>query len=171
MRGASLQGMAKDRERAMAKELFMKGKSNKSIAKLVNVGEKTITSWDQKYGWKKQREAKLSSHKTQIENVRELLGTLITERLTIQDDIEVAKQNGDTEKESELRKKVNGIANEVAHYNKTLAALDKENKVPLTVYIQVMEEIFKDLQRKHPKIYTQTLDFQDEHINRISLKY
>ncbi len=106
-----------------------------------------------------------------MENLRKLLGTLTSERLELQNEIERAKQSNDLELEGDLRKKANGMANEVAHYNKTLEQLDRENKIPLVVYIEVMDEIFHDLQRAHPKLYTKTIDFQENHLTKVSKKY
>ena len=54
-------------------------------------------------------------------------------------------------------------------WNKTLENFDKENKVSLSNYIHVMEEVFKDLLAFDSKLYKDTLDFQDQHINKVSI--
>lgn len=162
-------GMAKDKERATAKALFLQGKNQKDIAGLVGVQEKTIGNWVNKHGWKQQLDAKLNGSKSRIENLKNLIGVLTEERLKIEDDVKI--HEGNTEKIGELRKRGNQIANEVAMYSKALQQLDEKNKVPLAVYLEIMDEIFKDLNKRYPRIFMQTLDFQDEHINTVSLKY
>lgn len=161
--------MAKDKERATAKALFLQGKNQKEIAGLVGVQEKTIGNWVAKYAWKQQLDAKLNGNKSRIDNLKNLIGVLTEERLQIESDVKL--HEGDTEKVGELRKRGNQIANEVAMYSKALQQLDDNNKVPLAVYLDIMDAIFKDMNKRYPKLFMQTLDFQDEHINTVSLKY
>jgi len=105
--------MAKDKERATAKALFMKGKPQKDIAHLVNVQEKTINSWCKKYGWKQQLEAKLNGNNSRIENLKVLIGSITEDRLKLREDIQEAEAAGDNDALQALTKKVNQHANEV----------------------------------------------------------
>ncbi|MEH6405756.1 MAG: YfeC-like transcriptional regulator, partial [Leeuwenhoekiella sp.] len=72
--------MAKDRERRLAEDLYVKQrKTAKETANLLGVTEKTIGVWVDKYGWKDRRSAAISSVKSGIENINELIN-IYTER-------------------------------------------------------------------------------------------
>ena len=163
--------MAKDKERATAKALFMKGKAQKDIAQIVNVQEKTINTWCRQFGWKQQLDAKLNGNNSRIENLKILIGSITEDRLQLRDDIKLAEQAGDNDSLQALTKKVNQHANEVAMYSKALEQLDQDKKIPLTVYIDVMDKIFADMQKTNPKLFMDLIEFQEEHINKVSLKY
>jgi len=163
--------MAKDKERATAKALFLQGKAQKEIARIVNVQEKTINTWCRQHGWKQQLEAKLNGNNSRVENLKILIGAITEDRLKLRDEIQAAEKAGDNEELQKLTKKVNQHANEVAMYSKALEQLDQDKKIPLTVYIDVMDRIFGDLQKSNPRLFMDLIEFQEEHINKISLKY
>jgi len=163
--------MAKDKERATAKALFLQGRNQKEIASIVGVQEKTVNQWCKNYGWKQQLDAKLNGNKERVDNLKKLIGVFTDERLELVDKIKEAEKAADKELLAEYTKRANQIANEVAMYSKALENLDQDKKIPLTVYLDVMDQIFHDLQKRYPKIYMQLVDFQDEHINGVSLKY
>jgi hypothetical protein len=163
--------MAKDKERATAKALFLQGKSQKDIAGIVKTQEKTINNWCRRYGWKQQLEAKLNGNKSRSENIKRLIGVFTEERLGLVEKISEAENASDTEALAKHTKRANQIANEVAMYSKALESLDEDKKIPLTVYLDVMDRIFKDLQKQHPRLYMELVDFQENHINAIALKY
>ena len=162
--------MAKAEARILAKELFFKFSTQKEIARICKVQEKTIGTWVVKYGWKKERDARFNSGKNQIQQIKSLIGILTEERIALIRKIEEAKIANNTENQKDLQKRANEIADEVSKYNKTLVTLDKENRISLSVYIDVMESIFSSIQRFNPKIYMELLTFQEEHLSEISLK-
>lgn len=162
--------MAKSNERRVAKELFLQGKYQNEIARLVSVQEKTISDWVKKYGWVEERDARFNSAKTQIKALKDLIGKLTEQRLKLVREMEEATNEADSERLSELQKKANTIADEVAKYNKALISLDKNNRISLAVYIDVMDSIFRAVQQYDSKLYMKLLDFQEQHLSDISKK-
>lgn len=162
--------MAKTQERILAKELFFQFKLQNEIARIVGVQEKTIGDWIKKFGWNKERDARFNGSKNQIQQIKNLIGTLTEERISLIRQIEDSRQLNNVEETKKLQKRANEIADEVSKYNKTLLTLDKENRISLAVYLDVMESIFKGIQKHNPKLYMQLLSFQEEHLSEISLK-
>ncbi len=162
--------MAKDKERRLAKELFLQGKKQKEIARLARVQEKTVGEWVKKYGWREERDARFNSAKSHTESLKKLIGKLTERRLDLIRSMDKAQQENDDYKYDALQSKANTLADEVSKYNKALQSLDKENRISLAVYIDVMESIFKSVQVYDSKLYMQLLDFQDEHLTEVSLK-
>lgn len=162
--------MAKTTEKRTAKELFLKGTSQKEIAAIVKVQEKTISHWVKVGGWREERDARFNSSKNQIKQIKGLIAQLTERRINLIKLSDKAKEDQDLETLETLQKEANRISAEVANYNKTLTNLDKENRISLGVYIDVMQTIFKALQIHNQDLYMKTLDFQDEHITETSLK-
>lgn len=162
--------MAKTQERILAKELFFQFKLQNEIARIVGVQEKTIGDWIKKYGWKKERDARFNGSNNQIAQIKKLIGILTEERIALIREIEDSKHLKNVDETKALQKRANEIADEVSKYNKTLLTLDKENRISLSVYLDVMESIFKSIQKYNPKLYMQLLTFQEEHLSEISLK-
>ncbi|MCI2229576.1 hypothetical protein MC378_10390 [Polaribacter sp. MSW13] len=162
--------MAKTQERILAKELFFQFKLQKEIARIVGVQEKTIGDWIKKYSWKKERDARFNGTKNQIQQIKKLIGILTEERINLIREIEDSKHLNNTEETKQLQKRANEIADEVSKYNKTLLTLDKENRISLAVYLDVMESLFKAIQLYSPKLYMELLTFQEEHLSEISSK-
>lgn len=163
--------MAKTQERKAAKEFYIKGKDQKDIARLVGVAEKTISQWVLKYGWKGERDARLNGSKNRINSIKEVIGKLTDQRLDLFEKAKTAQDDGDKEESLSLSKQAASIADEISKYNKTLENLDDKNRMSLSTYLEVMDDIFNQLHKKHPKLYLQLLDFQEEHLSHISSKY
>lgn len=163
--------MAKHNERRLAKEHFLKSKlTQKEIAQIVGIQEKTLTEWIKKFGWKEERDALFNSAKNQIKNLKNLISKLTDQRLELINEIDKADEAGDFEKSIELQAKANRLSSEVANYNKALLSLDKESKISLAVYLEVMNDIFKGIQNYDSKIYMSLIDFQEEWLAQTSLK-
>jgi hypothetical protein len=162
--------MAKTQERILAKELFFQFKNQNEIARIVSVQEKTIGDWIKKFGWKKERDARFNGSKNQINSIKKLIGILTDERIALIREIDESKHLKQPEETKKLQKRANEIADEVSKYNKTLLTLDKENRISLAVYLDVMEDLFKSIQKFNPKIYMQLLTFQEEHLTAIYIK-
>jgi len=163
--------MAKDNERKLAKQLFLQGKTQKEIAALVSVQEKTIGDWVKKYGWKSEREARFGSTKKQIENIKAIISAISEERLKIHKDLQKAKGNSDKDEIERLQKEAAVLDDGVSKWNKTLENMDKENRISLATHIEVMELIFQDLQNHNPKLFLKTLDFQETYLSKIASRY
>ncbi len=163
--------MAKDTERKLARQLYMKGKMQKEIALTVGVQEKTVSGWVNKYNWKSEREARFSSSKKQIRNIKNIISTMAEERLQIHNDLQKAKANNNKNEVERLQKEAAIIDDGVSKWNKTLENLDKENRISLATRIDVLEDIFKDLQEYDAKLFLKTLDFQEHYLAQIASKY
>jgi len=160
--------MAKDKERILAKELYLLGKTGKEIAEHIGVTEKTVSRWVQKYGWREIRNAKLHGIQAKIDNIKQILEDLAEE--TVQINRQIARET-DKEKIIELRKRRNQIADEAAKWNKALENIDRSGKIPFNTYLNVMDEIFKALRKYDEKLFFLTLDFQELHIQEKAKEY
>ena len=162
--------MAKKQERTIAKQLFIQGKTQKEIAALVDVQEKTIGEWVKKFGWKSERDARMSGSKNQIENIKAIISQIAEDRLAVHNKIQKAQKNGNLEVLVTLQKEAATLDDGVSKWNKTLENMDKENKVSLAVYLEIMDDIFKALSNHDMKIFMKTISFQESHLSTISLK-
>ena len=162
--------MAKTQEKITAKHLYFKLKSQKEIAHLVGVQEKTISTWIKKGGWREERDARLNSSKNQIQDLKKLIAELTQQRIDLFPKMEKAKQDNDLEAQDSLKKQSNSISQEIGNYNRALITLDKENRISLATYLEVMEQIFNAIQKHDAKIYMKLIDFQQEHLTEISIK-
>lgn len=162
--------MAKQLEKLRAKEYYFKFMKQNEIAKKVKVQPKTIGDWIKKFGWKKERDARFNGSKKRLTDLKKIIGILTQQRIDLEVDIDSAKQNGNLDKLKDLQVTSNKIADEVSKYNKALESFDKENRISLSVYIDVMEQIFNAIQSFDMELYMQLLNFQEEHLTEISLK-
>ena len=160
--------MKKEHERKLAKELYMRGKNQKEVAATIGVGEKTVGTWVNKYGWKAEREARINSDAGRIEVLKNIIAELTQKHL---DTIQLSKTEKDPEKMLELNKLGYTLSNEVANYNKALESLQDQNRISLGVYIDVMEQLFDAIKKEHPKLYLQLIDFQEQHLSTVAIKY
>ena len=160
--------MAKDREKKTARELYLLGKSQKEIAELVNVTEKTISRWVATGNWKVIRDSKVNTGKTKTDNIKQILSDIAEETININRKID---KTTDRERLKELRKQRNLLADEAAKWNKALENLDKDNKVSFATYIQIFEDIFSNLQSFDEKLFMLTVDFQEYLLNEKAKLY
>lgn len=158
--------MAKDRERRLAEELYVKQrKTAKEAAKMVGVTEKTFGAWVEKYGWKDRRNAAMGSLKSGIENINALINIYAERAIELETDPDL-KNNKDRVKE-----KVS-LVDSIAKLNKAKENFEKEYRIPYNVYINVAEQILAaQLDKISPKAHPEILDFFEDHINSIALKY
>lgn len=162
--------MAKATERILSKELFMRGKPQKEIAQIVNVQEKTLSEWVKKYAWREERDARINGAKTQVENIKKIIGQLTEERIKLIDQMEKAEADRDNDLFQTLNERASKIADEVSKYNKALMNLEKENRITLSTYVDVMDQLFEAIKNYDAKIYLKLLDFQEQHLSDISIK-
>lgn len=162
--------MAKATERILAKELYMKGRQQKEIAEIVHVQEKTVSDWVAKGGWRGERDARINGAKAQVDNIKKIIGQITNERVDLIDQMAKAEAANDNTLFQELNDRASKIADEVSKYNKALLTLEKENKITLSTYIDVMDDIFTAVKNYDPKIYLKLLDFQEQHLSDISIK-
>ena len=177
--------MAKNAERKAGYVYYVEqGKTAKECAQLVKVTEKTFGDWVEKYGWKAERDARQNSKDNRIDNIKNVIDGITEDRSAarlrlneLKDDLKGYLASKDTDAIdltrdmiSDLRKEIVGYDDAISKWNKTLENFDKENTVSLSNYLYVMDEVFKDLQVYDQEVYMTTLDFQEQHITKASLK-
>lgn len=153
----------KEKERKVAHELYVKqGKTATEIAKMVGVSEKTMSIWVQKGNWKRERDARKNTSENYIADLHELIGSITEQRLDLE---RTAIKDLDATQREELQQKKLKLADEAAKWNKVLENAKKDDKVSLGTYIKIMEQIFGALNNWDNKLFMQTLDFQEAHLN------
>lgn len=163
--------MAKERERKTAHILYVEQKKTAAeVAVLVGVSEKTLSAWVIKYNWKNERDARNTSPYKRIENLESIIAGLAEERIQLSRSLPEAEKAGKIDEVKELRSSISKIDDAVSKWNKTLRDINKEAKIPLATYLEVMQTIFEALQHYNTKLFMQTLDFQEKHIHEVSLK-
>lgn len=172
--------MAKEIEKKTARILFVEqGKSYEEIASQVGVNPRTVERWARDNDWKKIRDAKANSGKQRIERTQLVVDSLTDERLRIIAEIKQVQSVLADESDEQIRKDLQNellnyrkqcasIDDSIAKWNKRVENLNKETKVTLSMYIEVMEMVFEALRIKNESLYIQTLDFQEEHLNEIA---
>ena len=163
--------MAKDKERKTAYDYYVKlGLNAKDIAAKGLATEKTIGNWINKYGWKEQRNAKTNSTRERLDRINQVTDRITKQRINLFQEIEEAKEAGDQNLAAKLQKEAVQIDDAISKWNKRVENLEKEGRISLTVYLEIMDRIFNALQVHSPELFLKTLDFQEEHLNDISLK-
>lgn len=164
--------MAKEKEARLARVLFVEqGKTAKEISGLVGVSEQTLSKWINSKGWKAERNARLSAPNVRTDNIKQLINDLTEQRLSHTRDLKEAEASGNSERCTELRGLIAKVDDGVSKWNKTLETIAKENNISLSTYLAVMEMIFDALRDHDEKLYLQMLDFQEVHLNEVSLKF
>ncbi|CDF80578.1 conserved hypothetical protein, putative phage protein [Formosa agariphila KMM 3901] len=177
--------MAKDKERGIARIWYVdQGKTAKEIASKLKLTELTVGAWVKKYGWKEERNARENSVDKRVDNIKSVIDDITEDRSSARIRLnelkaelkEALKAKDEDEIQlnkdmiSDIKKEIVGYDDAISKWNKTLENFDKENKVSLSSYLYVMDEIFKDLQSYDRSIYMTTLDFQEQHINKVSIQ-
>ncbi|GGA84640.1 hypothetical protein GCM10008015_26770 [Flavobacterium palustre] len=163
--------MAKKKEQEVAKKLYVElYKTQKEIAEDLGVTEKTVGDWVKKFNWKQERDARLNNSTNRAENIKKVIAGLTDSALDVLEQIKVAEFNGDKEEALRLKKESTRIAQEVGMFQKSLEKMDKEFKISLSTYLEVMEDIFQALQNYDKQAYLATLDFQKTHLQSIAQK-
>ncbi len=162
--------MAKDKERKLAKKLYMQHKTGKEIAVIVKVQEKTISNWVNTHGWRQERDARVNSSQTEISNLQIILSDLTEKKIENMKAMKLARAAKDYDQIEQLQGIDRSIADQHAKWSKRLREIEGNNKVPLATYIHVMEDVFKGLQRYSPELFLQTIDFQEKHLEDVATK-
>lgn len=165
--------MAKEKEKKLAYILFVEQrKTAKEISQLLNVSEKTLSNWinADSERWKKEQRARNTSPGERVANIEQIISNLADDRLRKGAELAEAEKGQNLIRASEIRQEISKIDDAVSKWNKTLRDINKENQVPLATYLDIMDTIFKALQAYNPKLFMQTLDFQEKHIHDASLK-
>lgn len=153
--------MAKANEKRLAKIYYInQGKTAKEISELLSITEKTISNWinNSTPNWKDLRNAKMVEKDMLEKDFRELINTLVEQRIEI---------NKDEEADPKDKYK---ITMEIAMLRSEYQKIVKSDSVSLEKYLWVMEQIFNAIQQEHPEIFLKLIDFQERHINEIAVK-
>jgi len=151
-----------------AKDLFLKGKQQKEIAELLGVSTVTVSKWVNAANWKTERDARINSSNSRTENIREIIGHLSGQQVELLKKITEAEKTGKVDMAKELRIQADGVADDVSKWNKTLKDIDKDNRITLSVYLDVMDQVFRHLKSYSLELYHKTLDFQELHVYEMS---
>lgn len=157
--------------RQEARDLFVnKGKTQKEIAALLKVSSVTLVNWCKDGNWKSERDSRLNSASNRMENIRSIITCLSEQKLQVIADIVRAEAAGDREVVFELRRRSDGIADEVSKWNKSLQGMmdGEKRRITLSVYLDVMESVFKHMQLFDPALFASTLDFQEAHVVKVT---
>ncbi|MBN2814970.1 MAG: helix-turn-helix domain-containing protein [Bacteroidales bacterium] len=163
--------MAKERERRLAHILYVEQKKTaKEVAEMVGVSEKTLSDWVTKFNWKTERSARNTSPSQRIANLENIIAGIAEERIELTRQLAQVELTAAREEVEEIRKQISKLDDAVSKWNKTLRDINKEARIPLATYLEVMQTIFDALQAYDPKLYMQTLNFQEHHVHTVSLK-
>lgn len=163
--------MAKEKQRKTAHILYVEqNKSQKEIAQLLGVTEKTVSSWVNKYSWKQELTARNASPARRINNIKAIITNLSEERLLLTSEVRQLEKDGASEEATKKREQISRIDDSVSKWNKTLENINKENQVSLSIYLQVMESIFNSMRLYDVNQYMDTVEFQEHHLHKITME-
>ncbi len=148
--------------------VVVQGMSQKETAALLDITEATLSKWAKDGNWKDDRQSRQQCASTDADNIKKLLRIMAQQRLEIEEQILDAQKTGDTEEEVRLRKEARALSDDMSKQNKTLLNLDKENRITLGVYIDVMESIFNAMRTFDEQLWERAIPFYSEHTKRIS---
>jgi hypothetical protein len=147
--------------------VVVQGKSQKEVAALLGISEKTMSGWAAKGKWLELRKSRQSSVSISGENLRQLIGLLSERRLSIEHRINDAIAAGQADEVIALRKEASGLSAEMAFQNKALSNINRED-IALGVYVDVLDDIFTALRAYDPDLFEKTIEFQTLHLRRKS---
>lgn len=142
--------MSKPQQRKAARVMFVdQGLNRKAIAERLKVREKTIGDWAREGNWEALRTQRVTSKDSAIANLQQLISSLTQQRLDMQSD-----PLADPAEKARL-------TDEISKHSKALSELRQEGEITLSARIVVMQWVFTELERAHPKLFAQLIDFQD----------
>jgi len=162
-----------ENEKLTARLLYVdQGKTAKEISIILNITDKTVGRCVNEGSWKDARKAKVANPIKQLENIHEIISSLAEERIQKQNKIIELISQADSKNElDETRKEIAKIDNAVSQWSSTLAKIDKENKISLRSYINIMDHIFSAMKEYDEKLFLLTIEFQQKHLNDIPLTF
>ena len=182
--------MSKETEQKIAKELYTnQNKTPEEIAHKTGVTLRTVQRWIKDGNWKKLRDAKANGSPQRIERTQLVVDSLTDRRIQLIKDetkarkeLEELEELGDYEELKEekailrvkvetLRAEAASIDDAISKWNKRIENLNKEGKITLSIYMEVMERIFEALRLSNEPLYMQTLDFQENHLEDVAAKW
>ena len=181
--------MSKETEQKIAKELYInQNKTPEEIAHKTGVTLRTVQRWIKDGNWKKLRDAKANGSPQRIERTQLVVDSLTDRRIQLIKDetkarkeLEELEELGDYEELKEekailrvkvetLRAEAASIDDAISKWNKRIENLNKEGKITLSIYMEVMERTCEALRLYNEPLYMQTLDFQENHLEDVAAK-
>ena len=141
--------------------VVVQGYTQKAAAEMLGVSEVTMSDWAKSDNWRDIKAGRQSTISTSVQNIKQIIKLLSERRLTLEELITDAIATGNKEQELDLRKQAGALSDEISKHNKTLLTIQKENRVTLGVYIDVMEDIFETMREENENLWKQTVDFQN----------
>ncbi|MEN5434101.1 hypothetical protein ABE545_10700 [Sphingobacterium faecium] len=161
--------MAKKKEQSLAEKYFIEFfKTQKEISEILEVTEKTVSEWVRKGNWKALRDARINNSGTRAENIKKVIADLTESTLEIRTQIREAEAKGDKALALDLKKESTRLAQEVGMYQKALEKMEKDYKISLSTYLEIMESIFQNMNEFDQELYLKTLVFQKYHLQKIA---
>ena len=159
-------------ERQVARILFVeRGSTRKEIAKKLGKSEHTIGGWVVKYGWREERTARLNSGKAQRRRVEEILEHYAEQTLQLLKTLRESEKAGDEKDCLAINKQLAACGDEVSKWNKRLELLNKNERLTPSAYLTALNEIFEALRKHDEDLYHKTLDFQEQFLQSMLLKF
>lgn len=163
--------MAKDKEKQQAYYYYVeKQRTAKETAALVGVTEKSVGDWISRGGWRELRQARALSATSRIDNIESLIDDLARQRIELGRELDEAIECADEKRAAELRRQMASVDDGAGKWNKTLENTKRDGKVRLTVYLDVMEQIFNALREFDQTLFLKTVEFQQQHVHDVSNK-
>lgn len=164
----------KDKEKAQAKSLYMDGRSQKDIASIINVSENTLSKWCREGKWESERAARLFSSSKLEDNKKQILITMSEMVLDLQKErkeiLALPEEDQDKGRLLEISQQIVSMSDAANKTDKQGDKRQKENRISLAIYLEVMDDIFNALLVENPKVHNDTIDFQERHVQFISKK-
>jgi predicted transcriptional regulator len=146
------------------------GKSQIEIHQVLGVSPQSITKWvnHPADNWKDQRTARMNTSEKRIADIKTVIGSLTERRIEITQEIITSRAEGMRKEAEILQVEAVAIGQEIAMYSKALVAMDKSNKPSLSMYLEIMDDIFKGMQKHDSALYLKTLSFQEKHLGEVT---
>ncbi|MNS03113.1 putative ATPase subunit of terminase (gpP-like) [compost metagenome] len=167
----------KQEEHAKAFKLYMQGMTQREIAEILEVSEKTISAWAKDGNWETARAAQMFSEENLAQNNTAILVMYSNRQLDLmrERDKLLNLPKGTQQQQKENSDRVFAIQEELSRIADAVSKLKKdqskqERHLDIITYLEVTKSIFKALQLEDPKLHAQTIDFQERHIQEMAKK-
>ena len=158
--------MNKKNERRTAKSYFIDlGKNCKEISLLLDASEKTLGKWRKEDKWDELRAAKLANSNVRADNIIQIINSQAERRIELDQELRIAESQEDNERIAQIRGEIATIDDGVSKWNKTLESVVKENRIPISTHIAVVEMLFNHLRTHDEALFMKCIPFQESYIN------
>lgn len=156
-----------------ARRLYCReGLLGKEVAQRLSVSERTVSLWvnENEAAWKKERNTRVASSENVQDNIRKIIELQAEKRISLMEEAGRAELEGNRERVLSISAEIAGIDSSIEKWSKQRVVSEKNNRITISIYIDVLDQIFKALSSYDSALYMKTLDFQEQHINEIVKK-